>query len=254
MIPEVTGVSIFLYFVFVFFAAIVIRYFIAAGLFYWYFYRFRYSLWKLKKINKDTKPDRQQFLSEVKWSIITSAIFAAIGALTIILYQHDYTMIYTDMALYGYWYLPVSLVGAMLVHETYYYWIHRWMHKPNIFRVVHKVHHNSIVTSPWTAFSFHPLEGLLEALIIPIILMIIPVHIYVLGFYLILMTISSIINHLDIEIYPDNFLNNRIGKWFIGATHHHYHHKEFKTNYGLYFTFWDKWMKTESDNFTSHNR
>ncbi|MGZ5247104.1 MAG: hypothetical protein ACXWV5_08645, partial [Flavitalea sp.] len=35
----------------------------------------------------------------------------------------------------------------------------------------------------------------------------------------------------------------------IGATHHSLHHKQFKFNYGLYFTFWDKWKKTESPDF-----
>jgi Delta7-sterol 5-desaturase len=37
-----------------------------------------------------------------------------------------------------------------------------------------------------------------------------------------------------------------IGRGLIGATHHSLHHKQFKYNYGLYFTFWDKWKRTES--------
>lgn len=120
------------------------------------------------------------------------------------------------------------------------------MHHPKIFKMVHKVHHNSLTPTPWTAFSFHPWESLLEALVLPLILLMVPVNVYVLGFYLLLMTLSSVINHLDIEIYPERFQKNRLGKLLIGATHHHYHHKEFNTNFGLYFTFWDKWMGTES--------
>ncbi len=60
------------------------------------------------------------------------------------------------------------------------------------------------------------------------------------------MTLSSVINHLNIEIYPKNFNKSSIGKWLIGATHHSLHHKQFKYNFGLYFTFWDKIKKTES--------
>ena len=63
------------------------------------------------------------------------------------------------------------------------------------------------------------------------------------------MELNGFLNHLDIEIYPRNFNKNFIGKWLIGATHHSLHHSEFITNYGLYFTFWDRWMKTESKNF-----
>jgi sterol desaturase/sphingolipid hydroxylase (fatty acid hydroxylase superfamily) len=120
------------------------------------------------------------------------------------------------------------------------------MHNPKVFRKIHKVHHDSLVPSPWTAFSFHPWESLLEAIVVPVILLFLPVHPIVIGVYLIFMTLSSVINHLDIEIYPKVFMKSRLGKMFIGATHHHFHHAEFKTNFGLYFTFWDRFMNTES--------
>lgn len=71
-------------------------------------------------------------------------------------------------------------------------------------------------------------------------------NIYVLGTYVLLMTLSSVINHLGIEIFPQRFRNSWPGKQLINATHHQYQHEEFFTNYGLYFTFWDRWMATES--------
>jgi len=144
------------------------------------------------------------------------------------------------------WWLPASLAIALTLHETYYYWLHRWMHHPKVFKIVHKVHHDSNITSPWTAFSFHPIEGVLQAIFLPALLMIVPMHLHVLIFQLTVMTFSSVINHLDIELYPKNFHKHILGKWLIGATHHSLHHKQFKYNYGLYFTFWDKWKKTES--------
>ena len=106
---------------------------------------------------------------------------------------------------YGLWYLPVSLLISMFIHETYYYWLHRWMHRPQVFKLLHKVHHDSNTTSAWTAFSFHPLEGLLQAIILPLTIMVLPMHVYVLLFQLTLMTFSSVINHLEIETYPANF-------------------------------------------------
>ncbi|MGV3657157.1 MAG: sterol desaturase family protein, partial [Chitinophagaceae bacterium] len=95
-------------------------------------------------------------------------------------------------------------------------------------------------------FSFHPLEGLLQAIFLPLLLLLLPMHLYVVIIQLTIMTFSSVINHLDVEVYPKNFHKNLFGKWLIGATHHSLHHKQFKYNYGLYFTFWDKWKKTES--------
>ena len=138
---------------------------------------------------------------------------------------------------------------ALLAHETYYYWLHRWMHRPKIYRWIHKVHHDSIVTSPWTSFSFHPLESLLQAVVVPIVVVVLPMHIVAVLTMLSLMTISATINHLDIEIYPKHFEKHWLGKWVIGATHHSLHHAKFRENFGLYFTFWDRWMETESPEF-----
>jgi sterol desaturase/sphingolipid hydroxylase (fatty acid hydroxylase superfamily) len=147
------------------------------------------------------------------------------------------------------WWLPVSFLLSLLIHETYYYWVHRWMHQPRIFRLVHKVHHDSNITSPWTAFSFHPLEGVLQAIILPLILMIVPLHPYVIVVQLVFMSISSVINHLEIEIFPRSFYHHPVGRWLIGATHHSMHHRQFRYNYGLYFTFLDKLHKTESPGY-----
>ncbi|GAB2772147.1 sterol desaturase family protein [Salinimicrobium soli] len=237
--------GIFTIYVLIFFCAILFRYFVAAGIFYYYYYVKSYHKYSERKLSK-RKAKKTQLKQEIIWSIKSSAVFALVGAITYWLWQQGYVAVYIEPELYGYWYLPVSLIIVSLLHETYYYWVHRWMHNPKVFRIVHKVHHDSRIPTPWTAFSFHPWESVLEAIILPLILLLVPLNIYVLGLYLLLMTISSVVNHLDIEIYPESFQKSRFGKLFIGATHHHYHHKEYMTNYGLYFTFWDRWMSTES--------
>lgn len=232
----------------IFFIIITGRYFLVGGLFYGVFYLWFPDRWKNRKLNtKNYKAG--QFRTEVTWSMVTSFLFSIAGTATVVLWQKGYTKVYTDVGTYGWWYLPLSFVIVMLLHETYYYWLHRWMHLPSVFRRIHKVHHDSNVPSPFTAFSFHPLEGVLQAIFLPLILMILPMHYYVIIFQLTIMTFSSVINHLDIEIYPNHFNTNLMGKWIIGATHHSLHHKQFKYNYGLYFTFWDKLKKTESPLF-----
>jgi Delta7-sterol 5-desaturase len=224
------------------------RYFLIAGIFHVWFYMFKKDRWQQRRLGKKDL-DKKQFYTEVKWSIITSMLFALAGAFTTILWQKGYTKLYLDVHEYPLWYLPVSLLISMFIHETYYYWLHRWMHQPKVFKLLHKVHHDSNTTSPWTAFSFHPLEGLLQAVVLPLTIMFIPMHVYVLLTQLTLMTFSSVINHLEIEVYPANFHKHILGKWIIGATHHSLHHKQFKYNFGLYFTFWDKWKRTQSPKF-----
>ena len=229
---------------------IISRYFLVAGLFQLFFYKWFKTNWTKKKLSTATI-SKKQFHSELKWSLSTSLIFSIISALTVILWQRGYTKVYTNVSEYGLLYIPVSLLVSMLIHETYYYFIHRWMHLPNIFKLVHKAHHQSKTTSAWTAFSFHPIEGFLQAIILPVTILVLPMHIYVLLVQLTIMTFSSVINHLEIEVYPTWFQKTFFGKCIIGASHHSLHHKQVQYNFGLYFTFWDKWIKTESPTFTA---
>lgn len=248
--PDLTNPFYFAVATLVIFIIVIGRYFLIAGFFQLLFYKWQKDKWAKRWLGKKVV-DKKQFQQEMKWSFITALIFAFAGTITAILWQKGYTKLYDDPAKFGFWYLPVSLIASMLIHETYYYWLHIWMHRPKVFKLIHKVHHDSHTTSAWTAFSFHPLEGLLQALILPVTIMILPMHLYVVLFQLTLMTFSSVINHLEIESYPENFHKHTIGKWIIGATHHSLHHKQFRYNFGLYFTFWDKLKKTESPRYAS---
>jgi lathosterol oxidase len=248
-LPDLTNPFWFLVSTLMMFVVVTGRYFLVAGFFHAIFYVWFSKRWQFRRINH--RPYRKdQFKKEVFWSCITAMLFAVSGSFTALLWQKGFIKIYIKASDYPLWWLPTSLLLALFLHETYYYWIHRWMHRPAVFKMVHKVHHDSNITSAWTAFSFHPLEGLLQALFLPLVLLILPIQLYILIIQLTIMTLSSVINHLDIEIYPRNFHKHFPGKYLIGATHHALHHKQFKYNYGLYFTFWDKWKATESPDFS----
>ena len=248
VLPDLTIPYMFIISTLIIFVIVIGRYFLIAGIFQLFFYRWQKLKWVNRRLSKK-EVNKHQFRKEIKWSLITAFIFALTGTITAILWQKGYTKLYITIDKYGWPWLPVSLLISMLIHETYYYWLHRWMHKPLVFKIIHKTHHESNTTSAWTAFSFHPLEGLLQAIILPLILIFLPMHISVFLLQLTLMTFSSVINHLEIETYPANFNKHIIGKWIIGATHHSLHHKQFRYNYGLYFTLWDKVFKTESPKY-----
>jgi len=227
------------------FLIIFFRYLLISGVYHYTFYTLFRDRFKKRVINLKSK-EIQQLRTEVIRSAITSLVFAISGAILLIFWQKGHTEIYLDWSTYPLWYLPLSLLAAMLIHETYYYWLHRWMHRPKIYRLIHKWHHESIETSTFTAFSFHPIESVLQALMIPVLIIFLPMHLSVILLYLIIMTISATINHAGIEIYPASFNRHWLGRWIIGATHHDLHHKQFRYNFGLYFTFWDRCMNTES--------
>ncbi len=228
----------------IFFLVVFLRYLTVSGIFHILFYKLLFNQFAHRIVNGPIK-SRRQISKEISWSAITSFVFAISGTFMVIQWQREDTMIYVDVMDYPIWYLPLSLLVILFLHETYYYWLHRWMHLPKVFKLMHKVHHDSITTTSLTSFSFHPLEAIAQALIIPLIVFFIPVNIYVLLIILVLMTLSGTINHAGVELYS----NNWFGKWVIGASHHDLHHKRFRVNFGLYFTFWDRWMGTESVGF-----
>jgi Delta7-sterol 5-desaturase len=225
----------------IFFIVIFIRYIAFSSMYHYLLYHTFKSVFQEKFLHKKP-PSRKQFWKEIKWAGIGSAIFAISGAAMIYFWYTGKTRIYIDIHEYSLWYIPLSIVAYLLIHETYYYWLHRWMHKPGIYHRIHKVHHDSVETSAFTSFSFHPAESFLQSAIIPLLAFVIPIHWMVLLALLVLMTISAIVNHAGVEIFP---VNGFLQKNVIGASHHDVHHKLFRYNFGLYFTFWDKWMGTE---------
>jgi len=246
--PDYLRPENFLKLTIVLFFIIFIRYLLVSGLYHYIFFTLFRKKLRQRIINASPK-QKKQLKKEIYWSAITSLIFAVSGTGMVLLWQRGYTQIYTDFSAYPMWYTFVGVGVALFIHETYYYWIHRWMHRPKIFRRIHKVHHESTKTSSLTSFSFHPIESVLQAIVVPVIVLFLPLHIYAILFLLMLMTFSGTINHAGVEIYPKSFQRHWLGKWLIGATHHDLHHKQFRFNFGLYFTFWDKWMHTESPDF-----
>ncbi|MDH4262047.1 MAG: sterol desaturase family protein [Spirochaetia bacterium] len=123
------------------------------------------------------------------------------------------------------------------------------MHLKHIYQKVHLVHHLSTNPSPWAAFAFHPYESILETLILPVIVFILPIHLYAIVIFLIIMTLMNVIGHLGYELYPSGFVTHPIGRWNNTATHHNMHHRLIQCNYGLYFNWWDFWMNTNHPDY-----
>jgi len=222
-----------------------LRYALLVGIFHGVFRGKRFGA---RRVRLSPKPRSEgQTRRELAYAAATTLIFGISTAVMLAAWQNGWIRIYEDVSNYSLAWLPCSLIIAMLVHETYYYWLHRGMHHPRFYNWLHRGHHDSIVTSGWTSFAFDPGEAILQAAIIPLILLVIPMHWTVLVIWLTLMTISAIINHAGIELWPQPLNRTWWGRNVIGATHHGLHHTQFVKNYGLYFTFWDRWMGTESE-------
>jgi len=188
----------------------------------------------------------KQIRREIYWSLASAGIYGAPAGLLAWGWQaHGWTRVYTDVAAYPLWWLPASVLVYLLLHDAWFYWTHRWMHRPALFRVAHAVHHASRPPTAWAAMSFHPLEAITGAVVIPALVLTIPIHVSALFVVLAVMTVMGVTNHMGWEMFPRLLVRGRAGDWLITASHHQRHHQQYGCNYGLYFRFWDRLCDTD---------
>lgn len=189
---------------------------------------------------------------EFRNSLVTILIF---GAVSMTLYATGWirsSLMYYHLNDYSWLWFGLSIPVMILIHDTLFYWLHRAMHTPLLFNIMHRTHHQSVHPTAFAAYSFHPTEGLAEALLVVVIIFIIPVHPVAL---LIFQTISTAVNvygHCGREIYPKGMADHWLGRWVNTSTSHARHHLKGRYNYGFYSLFWDRIMGTiEPDNKSS---
>jgi sterol desaturase/sphingolipid hydroxylase (fatty acid hydroxylase superfamily) len=189
---------------------------------------------------------RRQIGREIGWSLASAAIYGVpAGIVAWGWQQHGWTRIYTDAADYPLWWLPASVLLYLFLHDTWFYWTHRWMHRPRLFRIAHAVHHASKPPTAWAAMSFHPVEALTGAIVIPLLVFLVPIHAGALLFVLLVMTVMGVTNHMGWELFPRWLIEGPAGRWLITASHHQRHHRDYRCNYGLYFRVWDRLCGTD---------
>ena len=188
----------------------------------------------------------RQIAAEIRWSLLSSVVYAVPAGLAAWVWQErGATRIYSDPQAYPQWWIPLSFVLVLLIHDTWFYWTHRLMHRPAFFRRMHAVHHASRPPTAWAAMSFHPWEALTGAFVIPALVFVLPLHVGVVGAVLLVMSVMGVANHMGWEMFPERLVSGPIGNWIITASHHQRHHERYECNYGLYFRLWDRLCGTD---------
>ncbi len=230
---------------------VFLRYFILASIAFAIFYLWKGQPWRHRKIQKKA-PSVIRMRAEILESATTAVVFVAIGGMLFFLRKAGYTQIYQDVHAYIWWYLPFSFLLLLVLHDTYFYWLHRLIHHKKLFPVFHLVHHKSNNPTPFTSLAFHPLEAIVEIAIVPILCFIIPLHPIALFAFATWSIIWNIIGHLGYEIFPAGFATHPFWRHFNTGTHHNLHHARSNCNYGLYFNWWDRWMGTNATDYIAY--
>lgn len=223
--------------------------------FFLIFWVYKKQYWKKRRIQTKEQATPKHFRHDLYYSIMTFIVSAFLIGSLYYLDHLGYTLVYWEGGKYSYLWLFLSLAVVLFIDDSFFYWSHRAMHQPLLYRYFHRVHHKSTDPSPLTSFSFAPSEAVVEHLVYLILPFILPLNFWVIVIWQIFSMLNNVLGHLGYELYPKKWTKIPFLKYKTTSTHHNMHHQHFHGNYALYFTFWDKWMGTEFEDYEQqHSR
>lgn len=227
----------------------LVRYWVIAGLPYYVLYVWKPGFMRRFKVQA-TFPSQQVVRYEFFWGNVSSVLIAASLALAFLGWKAGHARIYTDQAGHGLlWYY--GSIGVMaLIHDAWFYWTHRLLHHPLLFKRFHATHHRSANPTPWASLSFHPVEEVLSFGFFPLMLFVLPFHPVPLAWFFVLMFAGNVSGHSGFEFGRLSPLTRFIGS----SIHHNLHHTRVTKNYGLYLNLWDQLCGTFDDGYVAEYR
>ena len=181
---------------------------------------------------------------EMFYSFLTVIVFGLVNASLFGWQWINATQLYYQLSVYSIGWFWLSISVMLILHDTFFYWLHRAMHTRFLYGLMHRVHHQSVHPTSFAAYNFHPTEAFGEALIVVVILYIIPVHPLALIIFQTISTAYNVYGHCGREFYPVATPSHWLGRWLNTSTAHAVHHSKGRYNYGFYFMGWDRLMKT----------
>lgn len=132
------------------------------------------------------------------------------------------------------WFVIILFLTPMWI-SFHFYWIHRALHWPPLYRLAHSLHHRNTNVGPWSGISMHPVE---TAVFFSSILIhfIVPAHTIHILFHMQHQALTGATSHTGFE----GLLVKDRNRLHLGNFHHQLHHRYFECNYGNPEVPWDK--------------
>lgn len=136
------------------------------------------------------------------------------------------------------WHLLWEMPVLYLWNELHFFVIHRALHWRPLYRSVHIWHHRSVVTTPFSAYSFHPVESFALGSVMPLALAFHAFSPWALLGLTVMSLILNVSGHLPCEeIHP----RSRVFRHLLGhSRYHNRHHREFHTHYAFSLPWLDR--------------
>lgn len=220
---------------------------IVAGGLHLYFHRQKRQGRKLKFDPRELKTEGRAFtlnnqvLDNMVWTLGSGVAFwTAYEVLMLWAMANGYVpfLTWTDSPI---WFVALIFLTPVWI-SFHFYWIHRWLHWPPLYKAAHALHHRNTNVGPWSGLSMHPVEHLLffSSVLIHWIIAAHPIHIL---FHMQHQALTAATSHTGFEglLVADK---NRLA---LGTFHHQMHHRYFECNYGNLEVPWDRWFGSFHD-------
>lgn len=133
------------------------------------------------------------------------------------------------------WRIAAEVVVLAVWNDVHFWVNHRLLHT-RVLRRFHGPHHRTLVCTPFSTYSFHPLEAAMLGNVI-----LLPMLLHDFSFWALasVPVVSLFLNNIGHSNY-DFFPRASHGHWFAASRRHHLHHACHSGNYGFQFTFMDR--------------
>jgi lathosterol oxidase len=143
------------------------------------------------------------------------------------------TGIYFGFAERGVLYGVGATVFYFLATDLALYWAHRLLHRPLLFRYIHRWHHRYTSPSAFTATAMHPLELALYQSVVMLPLFVLPLPVAGLILVLLYQNYVALVDHSGVDLH--SWL-----PWQGSTRFHDDHHVYFHVNYAQTMGLWDR--------------
>eukprot|EP01006_Ploeotia_vitrea_P063124 TRINITY_DN84984_c0_g1_i1.p1 TRINITY_DN84984_c0_g1~~TRINITY_DN84984_c0_g1_i1.p1 ORF type:complete len:253 (-),score=21.30 TRINITY_DN84984_c0_g1_i1:112-870(-) len=137
------------------------------------------------------------------------------------------------------WQFLQGFALCYICDETIFYWVHRVLHHPKLYKHMHKKHHEFVATMAMSSMYAHPIEVLIGILLPSMgAALLFKMHFVTLMAWLLFHSFEKAESHAG-YVFP-------IQSCYRNVSKRDHHHVESRGCYGSMFMIWDKVMGTDA--------
>ena len=221
--------------------------FSVAGLLHLYFYIFKAQGNSLKFEERDQDRSSKvhsfgnQVFDNMLWTLGSGVfVWSAYEVLYFWMYANGFVpaLAFAENPIWFIALFPIITIWSSM----HFYWVHRMLHWPPLYRIAHALHHRNVNIGPWSGISMHPIEHVIyfSAFLIHFVVASHPLHFL---FHAYFQGAGPAFSHSGYEGLEINGKKRAE----VGVFFHQLHHKHFKCNYGTVEMPWDRWFGSFHD-------